>query len=267
MAHVLALSNQKGGVGKTTTAVNLAASLAHLGMRVLLVDLDPQGNATSGLGHDVGETPMGVYDALMGFRDLAAVLQPTATPGLDLVPASADLVGAEVELVDEDRREQRLRRALNPVRDEYDFIVIDCPPSLGLLTLNALVASDGVLVPLQAEYYAMEGLGALLRTVQAVQRGLNPDLRREGILITMSDARNRLCRDVEEQARQVFQAEVFTTVIPRNVRLGEAPSHGRSILDYDARSTGAQAYAALGAELLARHGITPRPPRPSQEAS
>jgi chromosome partitioning protein len=254
MAHVLAISNQKGGVGKTTTAVNLSAALARRGERVLLVDLDAQGNASSGLGHGRADVSMGMFDVLMEYRDLDSVLAPSSQDNLHVAPAGPDLVAAEVELVSQPRREGRLRKALNRVRDRYEWIVIDCPPSLGLLTVNALTAADSVLVPLQAEYYAMEGLGDLLRTIIAVQRGLNPDLKREGIVITMTDTRNRLCREVERQARELFGKEVFETVIPRNVRLGEAPSHGRSILEYDARSPGALAYQALGAELLRRHG-------------
>lgn len=265
MAHVLAVSNQKGGVGKTTTAVNLSAALARLGQRVLVIDIDPQGNASSGLGYEREACTMGVYDVLLEYRDLESVRMPTAIDTLEVVPATRDLVGAEVELVSASRREHRLRKALNRVRDGYDWIVIDCPPSLGLLTVNALTAADAVLVPLQAEYYAMEGLGELLRTIAAVQRGLNPDLRREGIVITMSDGRNNLCKEVERQARAVFGTEVFETVIPRNVRLGEAPSYGKSIVEYDPRSTGAKAYLDLGAELLRRHGT--RPPQPATEAS
>jgi chromosome partitioning protein len=252
MARILSVSNQKGGVGKTTTAVNLSAALAIRGQRVLLVDLDPQGNASSGLGHPRSEVTMGIYDALMEYRDLDSVLMPTALDGLQVVPATRDLVGAEVELVEEAHRERKLRKVLNQVRDRYDWILIDCPPSLGLLTLNALTASDGVLIPLQAEYYAMEGLGELLRTVGVVRKSLNQDLEREGIVITMTDPRNRLCRDVEAQARQVFTDGVFNTTIPRNVRLGEAPSHGRSIVEYAPTSSGAQAYLELADELVQR---------------
>jgi chromosome partitioning protein len=252
MARILAIANQKGGVGKTTTAINLAAALAQSGQRVLLVDLDPQGNASSGLGHPRNVCTMGIYDALLGFRDLDSVRMPTTIDSLELVPATRDLVGAEVELVDEPSRERLLRKVLDGVRDEFDWILIDCAPSLGLLTVNALTAADTVLIPLQAEYYAMEGLGELLRTITAVKKGLNPDLRREGILLTMVDGRNRLCREVVDQTREVFGTDVFSTVIPRNVRLGEAPSHGRSILEYDKRSTGAVAYVALAAELLKR---------------
>ena len=250
--HRLIIVTGKGGVGKTTTAVNLSAALAKAGQRVLVVDLDPQGNASSGLGYPRHDVTMGVYDVLMEFRDLESVLMPTAIDELHVIPATRDLVGAEVELVDEPGRERRLRRVLNRVRGDYDWMVIDCPPSLGLLTINALAAADSVLIPLQAEYYAMEGLGELLRTQAAVKERINPDLKRSGILITMTDRRNNLCREVERQAREVFGDEVFQTVIPRNVRLGEAPSHGKSIVEYDPRSSGAQTYIALARELLDR---------------
>lgn len=264
MARIVAVSNQKGGVGKTTTAVNLAAALAVHGQRVLVIDLDPQGNASSGLGYPRTDVTMGVYDVLLEFRSLDSVLMPTALDNLQVVPATRDLVGAELELVDEQGRERKLRKALNPVREEYDWILIDCPPSLGLLTINALCAADSVLIPLQAEYYAMEGLGELLRTIGAVKKGgLNPDLEREGIVLTMADTRNNLCREVEAQARELFGTEVFETVIPRNVRLGEAPSFGKSIVEYDPRSTGAQAYIALARELLQRRGL---PLNPAEEA-
>lgn len=252
MARVLAISNQKGGVGKTTTTVNLAAALALAGRKVLVVDADPQGNASSGLGHSREDVTMGLYDVLLGFRDLDSVLQPTTIDGLDLIPATRDLIGADMELVEQERREFRLRKALADARERYDDILIDCPPSLSLLTVNALTAADAVLIPLQAEFYAMEGLGELLRTIKAVQRGLNPSLTREGLLITMHDARNNLCKEVETQARALFREEVFQTVIPRNVRLGEAPSYGRSILEYDKRSSGAAAYQALADEILTR---------------
>lgn len=261
MARILSVSNQKGGVGKTTTAINLAAALAKAGQRVLVVDLDPQGNASSGLGYPRRDVTMGIYDVLMEFREVSSVLMPTALDGLQVIPASRDLVGAELELVDEDNRERRLRKVLNLVRERYEWVIIDCPPSLGLLTINALVASDGVLIPLQAEYFAMEGLGELLRTVGQVRKSLNPDLEREGIVITMTDGRNRLCREVERQAREVFGVGVFETSIPRNVRLGEAPSHGKSIVEYAPTSSGAQAYIDLADELLAR-----RKPARLQEA-
>lgn len=255
MAHILAVSNQKGGVGKTTTAVNLSASLAEAGQRVLVVDLDPQGSASSGLGHSRNDVELGVTDILLERAAASDAIVASTRPGLELLPADADLIAAELSLVSEIGRERRLRRALEPLREEYDFIVLDCPPSLGLLTVNALAAADAVLVPLQAEYYAIEGMRDLLRTIEAVQRHLNPDLRREGILITMTDTRNNLCRDVEAQARQVFGGEVFDTLIPRNVRLGEAPSHGLSVIDYAPRSSGATAYQSLAEELLGRHGL------------
>ncbi len=258
MARILSVSNQKGGVGKTTTTINLAAALAKAGQRVLVVDLDPQGDASSGLGYPRREVTMGIYDALMEYRDVDSVRMPTALGTLQVLPATRDLVGAEVELVDEDNRERRLRKVLNLTREHYDWILIDCPPSLGLLTINALVASDGVLIPLQAEYYAMEGLGELLRTIGMVRRSLNRDLEREGIVITMTDKRNRLCREVEAQAREVFGAGVFQTTIPRNVRLGEAPSHGKSIVEYAPSSSGAQAYIDLGDELLRRRSAPER---------
>ncbi|MCB9686260.1 MAG: ParA family protein [Alphaproteobacteria bacterium] len=252
MARVVAISNQKGGVGKTTTTINLAAALAARGQRVLVVDLDPQGNATSGLGYPRTEIGRGTYDLLLDLCDVESVLLPTEHDGLHVLPANRDLVGAELDLVDVDQRERRLRKVLGTVREHYDHILVDCPPSLGLLTINALVASDGVLMPLQAEYYAMEGLGELLRTIAAVRKSLNPDLQREGIVVTMTDARNNLCREVERQARTLFGDGVFQTVIPRNVRLGEAPSHGKPIVQYDPRSMGAKAYFSLADELLAR---------------
>lgn len=255
MARILALSNQKGGVGKTTTAINLSAALASAGQRVLLVDMDPQGNATSGVGHDRNSLEHGVYEVLLGTKDAADVVVPSGHDNLDLLPATAGLVGAEVELVDQRGRERRLRAGLAPVREMYDWILIDCAPSLGLLTVNALTAADRVLVPLQAEYYAMEGLSQLLRTITAVRRGLNPDLRREGIVVTMYDRRNNLCREVADQARELFGDEVFNVPVPRNVRLGEAPSYGLSVLEYAPNSAGARSYRQLAAELLERHGM------------
>ncbi len=252
MARILAISNQKGGVGKTTTTVNLSAALAKNGQRVLVVDLDPQGNASSGLGYPRTEVSAGIYDALLDYREIESIRLSTDMAKLQLIPASRDLVGAEVELVDEPGRERRLRKVLNGIRDEYDWIIIDCPPSLGLLTLNALTAADSVLIPLQAEYYAMEGLGELLRTIGAVRKSLNPDLVREGIVLTMVDNRNNLCREVVAQTRELFEDDVFETSIPRNVRLGEAPSFGKSIVEYDPRSKGARAYLKLAKELVNR---------------
>jgi chromosome partitioning protein len=254
MALVLAIVNQKGGVGKTTTAVNLAASLAAQEKRVLLVDLDPQGNATSGLGiaRDQGERPT-IYHALLGETDARAAVLPTEVPNLFVLPAGTDLVGAELELVSVDGRENRLRSALEPLRAGHDFILIDCPPSLGLLTINALVAADRVLVPLQCEYYALEGLGSLLRTIDLVRANLNRDLLLEGVVLTMFDARNNLARQVMKDVQGNLPGQVYETIIPRNVRLSEAPSHGRPVLLYDIESKGSQSYLQLATEFIKRH--------------
>jgi chromosome partitioning protein len=253
-ARVIAVANQKGGVGKTTTAINVAASLAHLGHPTLLVDLDPQGNLSSGLGVLKDETEVGTAEVLLEYAVLEEVIHPTDLERLDLVPATASLVGAEVELTQCLGRETRLKNALQTLdADRYDYVILDCPPSLGFLTINALTAADSVLIPVQAEYYAMEGLGELLRTLAKVRKALNSQLIKEGILVTLFDARNNLCRDVESQVRGVFKDEVFRTVIPRNVRLGEAPSFGQPILRYDPMSKGAEAYLGLARELLERH--------------
>ncbi len=258
MPRILAVTNQKGGVGKTTTAVNLAASLARLGHRTLLVDLDPQGNASSGLGFPKEDAVAGTYDLLHGFRDLRSVLLPTAEEDLHLVPATEPLAGAEEELTNEPRRELRLRMALDDVPDDYSYVLLDCRPSLGLLTVNALAAADGLLIPVQAEYYALEGLRELLRIQALVRKALNPGLRREGLVITMLDQRTNLGREVEDQVRALFGDEVFRTAIPRNVRLGEAPSYGRPAISYAPSSRGAQAYLELARELLERNGLMPR---------
>ncbi len=250
-ARILAVVNQKGGVGKTTTSVNLAAALAQSGRRVLLVDLDPQGNATMGSGVDKRNAPRTVYHVLLGLSELGAVRQRAEKGGYDLVPANRELAGAEVELVELPSREWRLKSALERVLGEYDFILIDCPPSLSLLTVNALTAAHRVLIPMQCEYYALEGLSALLGTIRRVKQTLNPRLGIEGIVLTMFDSRNRLSRDIESEVRGHFPGQVFAVVIPRSVRLSESPSHGLSIFEYEARSPGAEAYRRLAAEVAA----------------
>ncbi len=252
MSRVLAIANQKGGVGKTTTSVNLTASLAATKRKTLLVDLDPQGNATMGSGVDKRELEASSYDVLMGEKDLADCVVTDLEAGYDLLPANSDLTGAEVGLLEELGRELRLRQALEPVREEYAYILIDCPPSLSMLTVNALVAADAVVIPTQCEYYALEGLSALLETVDKIRRFLNPSLKIEGLLRTMFDPRNNLANEVSRQLLDHFGDKVYRTVIPRNVRLAEAPSHGLPALIYDKSSTGAVAYLALAGEMLRR---------------
>ena len=252
MSKVLAIANQKGGVGKTTTAVNLAASLAATKRRVLLVDLDPQGNATMGSGIEKHELELSLYDVLTGQARTAAAIVNTGAAGFDLLPSNGDLTAAEVELMTLPRRESRLREALAEVRPDYDYILIDCPPSLNMLTVNALVAAQGVLIPMQCEYYALEGLSALVQTIESIKQTLNPKLEIEGLLRTMYDPRNSLTVDVSAQLMSHFGDKVYGTVIPRNVRLAEAPSHGLPVLTYDRTSRGAVAYLALAGEMNRR---------------
>jgi chromosome partitioning protein len=252
--RVIAIANQKGGVGKTTTAINLGTAMAASGKRVLLIDLDPQGNASTGLGIGHADRRVTSYELLSGEAALGDAVLPTAIPGLDIVPASVELTGAELELVNEEGREYRLRRALEAATYPCDFVLIDCPPSLGLLTLNALTAAQAVLVPLQCEFYALEGLSHLVRTIERVRRHFNPGLEIEGVVLTMFDKRNNLSDLVAADVRDHFGDKVYVTVIPRNVRVSEAPSHGKPVLLYDFRSAGAQAYVHLAGEVLRREG-------------
>ncbi|WP_461244263.1 ParA family protein [Secundilactobacillus muriivasis] len=254
MADIIALANQKGGVGKTTTAVNLGAGLANLGSRVLLVDIDAQGNATSGVGIAKSVINKDIYDVLVNEDPIADVILHTEHQGLDIAPATIQLSGAEIELTAQIARETRLMGALKAIEDQYDFILIDCPPSLGLLTINAFTASNSILIPVQSEYYALEGLSQLLNTIQLVRKHFNPDLKIEGVLLTMYDARTNLGRQVNEEVQKYFKDKVYQTIIPRNVRLSEAPSHGMPIMDYDAKSTGAIVYTELAKEVAAAHG-------------
>ena len=250
VAKTIAIANQKGGVGKTTTSVNLGACLAHIGKKVLLIDIDPQGNATSGAGIDKGDIDQCIYNVLVEDVEIDKVIQQTDLENLDLIPATIQLAGAEIELVPTISREVRLQRALTKVTKQYDYIIIDCPPSLGLLTINALTASDAVLIPVQCEYYALEGLSQLLNTVRLVQKHLNKGLMIDGVLLTMLDARTNLGIQVIEEVKKYFQNKVYKTIIPRNVRLSEAPSHGKPIIVYDSKSRGAEVYLELAKEVV-----------------
>ncbi|WP_416808720.1 sporulation initiation inhibitor protein Soj [Bacillus thuringiensis] len=251
MGKIIAIANQKGGVGKTTTSVNLGAGLAQVGKKVLLVDIDAQGNATTGVGIEKSELDQCIYNVLVEDADVQGVIQKTATEDLDVLPATIQLAGAEIELVPTISREVRLQRALQPVRDEYDYIIIDCPPSLGLLTINALTAADSVIIPVQCEYYALEGLSQLLNTVRLVQKHLNKNLAIQGVLLTMLDARTNLGIQVIDEVKKYFRDKVYRSIIPRNVRLSEAPSHGKPIMQYDAKSRGAEVYIDLAEEVIA----------------
>lgn len=255
--RIIAVANQKGGVGKTTTAINLGTALAAVGQRVLLIDFDPQGNASTGLGIERTQRQVSSYDVLMAASSLDQAVMRTAIPRMDLVPASLDLTGAELELVSLIRREYRLRDALTQVSSEFGYVLIDCPPALGLLTLNALVAADAVLIPLQVEFYALEGLSHLLGTIERVKRAFNPRLHIQGIVLTMYDKRNTLSELIARDVRRHLGVRVYQTIIPRNVRVSEAPSHGKPVLLYDLRCAGAQAYLHLAGEVLRREGVVP----------
>ncbi len=254
MAKIICIANQKGGVGKTTTAVNLASSLAVAERKTLLVDMDPQGNAGSGVGIDKGSLLQSIYDVLVNEDDPRSIVRQTEIPFLSVLAATTDLAGAELELVSVIGRELKLKEAIEPLSETFDYIIIDCPPSLGLLTINAMTAAHSVLIPLQCEFYAMEGLSHILKTIKLVQKSVNPSLAIEGILLTMYDSRNNLSRQVSEEIRTHFPRETFETVIPRNVRLSEAPSHGKPIILYDIASRGATSYLELAKEIIQREG-------------
>jgi chromosome partitioning protein len=251
MGKIIAIANQKGGVGKTTTSVNLGAGLAQVGKKVLLVDIDAQGNATTGVGIEKSELDQCIYNVLVEDADVQGAIRKTATENLDVLPATIQLAGAEIELVPTISREVRLQRALQPIRDEYEYIIIDCPPSLWLLTINALTAADSVIIPVQCEYYALEGLSQLLNTVRLVQKHLNKNLAIQGVLLTMLDARTNLGIQVIDEVKKYFRDKVYRSIIPRNVRLSEAPSHGKPIMQYDAKSRGAEVYLDLAEEVIA----------------
>ncbi|NLW40099.1 MAG: AAA family ATPase [Tissierellia bacterium] len=250
MGRTISIFNQKGGVGKTTTVINLAAALGKLGKKILIVDADPQGNATSGLGIDKNSLELSLYDGLINGVDLKKIVRKTSAENVDIIPSNVELAGAEIELIEIENRELSLKKALTAIEDEYDIVFVDCPPSLGLLSLNGLSASHSVIVPIQCEYYALEGVSQLVDTISLVKKSLNPDLEIEGVVLSMFDGRTNLSIQVVEEVKEYFKGKVYTSIIPRNVRLAEAPSYGLSVIDYDPKSKGAEAYTELAEEFL-----------------